>query len=137
MAIEFAFIEQIAGRSALHYDAGPPTNIFEAVKEHLILLLNTRRGSVRHLPDYGLPDLSEIYKTYPDSLISLGHAIRETVMKYEPRIANIRVDLVSSSSKFFEVNYNILGNLVVSDKEIKAISFSTIVTQNGHIKVGS
>ena len=37
------------------------------IREHLTCLLNSRCGSVSHLPDYGLPDLADIYRELPYS----------------------------------------------------------------------
>lgn len=55
-------------------------------------LFNTRRGFVAHLPDYGLPDITEIYRDIPDSVLKLQTAIRDAVEKYEPRLRRVRVE---------------------------------------------
>ncbi len=64
-----------------------------SVRNSLKILLNTRRGSLPHIPDYGLPDVSEIYKDFPDSIASLRQAISETIRKFEPRLTDIDVQL--------------------------------------------
>jgi type VI secretion system protein len=135
MPFKFAFIEHIAGRSALHPDAEPPASMIQAVKESLVLLLNTRQGQVPYLQDYGLPDLSDIIKSYPDSLFHLGLAIKTTINKYEPRIQNVRVTLLSSSTKFFEAKFTIQGILLTEDKESQQVKFQTTLSHNGFIKV--
>lgn len=62
-----------------------------SIMDHLNRMFNTRQGSVAHLADYGLPDVSDIYRRMPDGIEELRDAIKETVEKYEPRLENVRV----------------------------------------------
>lgn len=70
--------------------AGPGA-VVESVADNLGRLLNTRRGSIEHLPGYGLPDLTEIYRDVPESIAALSAAVREAVTAYEPRLRRVRV----------------------------------------------
>jgi type VI secretion system protein len=135
LPIDFGFLENIAGRSALHPDAAPPAGLVEAVREHLIILLNTRQGSVSYLPDYGLPDLAEIYKGYPESLHVLGRAIKKTIDRYESRLMQVNVELTASSSAYFEASYTITGFLDLPGQGRKGVSFRTVVGQNGRTDI--
>ena len=63
----------------------------ESIKEHLAILLNTRRGSIHHLPDYGLPDSSQVSMKDLVAITRFGKEIEETVRKYEPRLIHVRV----------------------------------------------
>ena len=63
-----------------------------SVLSNLQHLLNARRGAVSHLPAYGLPDISEVYRDMPDSIAILQDAIKETIEIYEPRLARVRVE---------------------------------------------
>lgn len=68
-------------------------------RQHLILsivdnldrLFNTRRGTIQHMANYGLPAISEIYRDIPASIPDLENAIRVAVETYEPRLTNVRV----------------------------------------------
>lgn len=62
-----------------------------SIVTHLNHLLSTRRGAIGHLPDYGLPDISEIYRDMPDSLDDLQRAIKDAVETYEPRLGRVHV----------------------------------------------
>ncbi len=63
----------------------------QSIKEHLATLLNTRRGSLPHLPDYGLPDSSQVSMKDRVAISKFGKDIEETVKKYEPRLIHVRV----------------------------------------------
>ncbi len=62
-----------------------------SIMDHLNRMFNTRTGSIPHLKDYGLPDISEIYRKMPDGIDELIDAVKRTVERYEPRLKNVRV----------------------------------------------
>jgi type VI secretion system protein len=62
-----------------------------SVVTHLNHLLSTRRGSLPHMPDYGLPSISEIYRDMPDSVVELQRSIKTTVERFEPRLKRVHV----------------------------------------------
>ena len=63
----------------------------QSIKEHLAILLNTRRGAIAHLPDYGLPDSSQVSMKDRIAIAKFGKDMEETVRKYEPRLMRVRV----------------------------------------------
>ncbi len=63
-----------------------------SVVSNLNRLFNTRRGSVKHLPDYGLPDLTTVYRDSPRSGDELRREIKDSIKKYEPRLRRVRVE---------------------------------------------
>lgn len=65
--------------------------IIYSIMDHLRRVFNTRTGSIPHLKDYGLPDISEIYRKMPDGIEELEKAIKKTIEKYEPRLKNVKV----------------------------------------------
>lgn len=118
-------------------DEPVPVNVYESIRDHLVILLNTRKGSIAHLPDYGLPDLSDIYKGYPESLHDLAAEIKGTVTKYEPRLSHVKIELKSSSSNYFEANYAIIGYLQNEEGEMQAVAFRTMISQGGKATIGT
>jgi type VI secretion system protein len=62
-----------------------------SIVTHLNHLLSTRQGGLVHLPEYGLPDISEIYRDMPDSIAELQRAIKATVERFEPRLRRVQV----------------------------------------------
>lgn len=62
-----------------------------SIQAHLGKLLNARRGSIAHMPDYGLSDVSELYAELPYSQHYLIEAVTLAITKYEPRLHNITV----------------------------------------------
>jgi len=62
-----------------------------SVVSNLNRLFNTRRGTVGHLPDYGLPDMLTVYRDSPQSAGELRRAVKESIETYEPRLNRVRV----------------------------------------------
>lgn len=73
----------------------PTVDVVSSIREHLSRLLNARQGSLKHLPDYGLPDLGEIYQKIPESLQQLKQAILNLISRYEPRLRNSKITFQS------------------------------------------
>ena len=72
-------------------DFDAATQTFLSVQDNIQRILNSRRNGLAHLPDYGLDDLSEIYRHLPSSAHKLRHAIEATILKYEPRVKAIDI----------------------------------------------
>jgi len=81
----------------------------DPIRDHLTLLLNARKGSVEHLPEYGMPDMASFYADYPASLSGLRKAVEELIQTYEPRLLNPKVQLVEAETGEFRVSLIISG----------------------------
>lgn len=64
----------------------------ESIVENLTKILQSRRNEESHLPDFGLPDIMEVYVDSGYSFDPLKKYIAETILKYEPRIEKVKVD---------------------------------------------
>jgi type VI secretion system protein len=64
----------------------------KSIIENLTMVLRTRQGSLAHLSDFGLPDIMQIYIDSGYTFDPLKKQLRDTILKYEPRIANVRLE---------------------------------------------
>lgn len=62
------------------------------ILQHLNHLLNCRQGSLKHMPDYGLPD----YNFQKPRQVYIN-SIAESIKKYEPRVLAVMISEVNSS----------------------------------------
>jgi type VI secretion system protein len=79
------------GAAVEDFDAATQTLL--SVQDNIQRILNSRRNGLAHLPDYGLDDLSEIYRHLPSSAHRLRRVIEATLLKYEPRLKAIDIDI--------------------------------------------
>ena len=70
----------------------PSTWRERSILSNLDRLMNTRRGALSHLPDFGLPDLSDVYRDMPGSIAELQRSIEASVEAFEPRLRRVRVE---------------------------------------------
>ena len=82
---------------------GEPIHLYDdrtlecmSVQQNIQRILNTRAGSLKHLPDYGLPDLTRIYKALPASAHQLKKQMETTLLRYEPRIRAVDIAVLES-----------------------------------------
>lgn len=82
-----------------HFANGDPIHLYKrneqtflSVRDNIQRILNSRRDCLAHLPDYGLGDLSTIYRHMPASSHKLQREIEGTLLKYEPRLKAIEIE---------------------------------------------
>lgn len=99
--------------------------IRQSIVENLKMVLATRQGSVKHLPDFGIPDIKQIY--FDEGTIeSVPRRICETIMKYEPRLDKVKVKKKNFDEKNLRVTLEISAQIKQSPgKEILLTEFST------------
>ncbi len=64
-----------------------------SVLDNVQRILNSRAGALSHLPDYGLPDMSQILQGLPAAAHGLMGTMTNTLLKYEPRLAELSIGL--------------------------------------------
>lgn len=85
-----------AGGLDLH-NVSEENQVILSVLDNMQRILNCRAGTLTHLPDYGLPDMSKILQGMPGTAHSLLTTLSGTLLKYEPRLRKINVILLPQS----------------------------------------
>ena len=62
-----------------------------SVLDNMQRILNCRAGTLAHLPDYGLPDMTKILQGMPGTAHQLITTLSALLLKYEPRLSRINV----------------------------------------------
>ncbi|CAI8901137.1 type VI secretion system baseplate subunit TssE [Pseudomonas sp. NPDC087626] len=65
-----------------------------SVLDNLQRILNSRAGTLAHLPDYGLPDMGLVLQGLPATAQDLIRTMAATLLKYEPRLAALNIELL-------------------------------------------
>jgi type VI secretion system protein len=111
----------------------PHAGLRRSIQDHLVRLLNSRRGVLPHLPDYGLPDLTDIYTHVPYSVNALAASIKTTVERYEPRLRQVRVVSFPNDTGDFVIHFELSGTLVSGEP----IRFQTFFMSGGYATVSA
>lgn len=65
-----------------------------SVLDNMQRILNARKGTLSHLPDYGLPDMSKILQGLPGTAHQLMNTLSSVLLKYEPRLKSLTITLL-------------------------------------------
>ncbi|MWN90846.1 type VI secretion system baseplate subunit TssE [Gilliamella sp. Pra-s65] len=79
-----------------------------SVMDNIERILNSRAGAIKHMPDYGLPDMSTIFQALPSSAYVLMRAIEQTLLKYEPRLASIDLNIDEKNNDDMVLAYELI-----------------------------
>lgn len=129
------FLEKMLGPVQDEARSSPVRWVGDPVRNHLALLLNTRRGSVPTQPEYGMPDVAGFYSEYPASLAELRLVVEELIKRYEPRLDNVRVRIMESDHKEFRVSLLISGE-IEEEGEVATVQYRTTISASGQADVG-
>jgi len=68
-----------------------------SVLDNMQRILNCRAGTLAHLPDYGLPDMTKILQGMPGTAHQLVGTLSAVLLNYEPRLKKIEVVLLDQT----------------------------------------
>ncbi|WP_037386809.1 type VI secretion system baseplate subunit TssE, partial [Serratia sp. DD3] len=86
-----------AGGLDLH-QISEENQLIMSVLDNMQRILNCRAGTLSHLPDYGLPDMSKILQGMPGTAHQLITTLSDVLLKYEPRLKRIDVLMLEQST---------------------------------------
>lgn len=103
-----------------------------SVMDNIERILNSRAGAIKHLPDYGLPDMSLIFQALPSSAYVLMRAIEKTLLTYEPRLKSIEINIDEKNNDTMVLAYELVCHL----KEGGLVKYGTYFMPDGkaHLK---
>lgn len=109
-----------------------PKKIISSVLRHLQKVLNTRQGGVQIADDFGMPDLTDYMRGYPASLRDVEKSLRQTIIKYEPRLKSVRVKFVPQEENVLSLNFQVVARLA-GDYPDQPVVFESQVGTDGKV----
>ncbi|WP_433735862.1 type VI secretion system baseplate subunit TssE [Pseudomonas putida] len=101
-----------------------------SVLDNVQRILNSRAGTLAHLPDYGLTDMGQILQGLPGTAHTLMRTLQDTLLKYEPRLAAISIQLLPQVQPGY-LDYALEAQL----RSGKQVSFGTTLAPEGKVLV--
>jgi len=118
-----------AGGLDLH-QVSENNQVIMSVLDNMQRILNCRAGTLSHLPDYGLPDMSKILQGMPGTAHSLLTTLSDVLLKYEPRLKSLNVILLPQATPGV-LEYGIDAEL----KEFGLVRFGTAFMPEGRVLI--
>jgi type VI secretion system protein len=136
MAIQRTLLERLRDPGAPGQRELRPSEseIQASIIENLRRVLNTCQGNCHIDQSYGLPHLSTVRSTMPDSLHGLEAAIRTTIERHEPRLSSVTVRHRPDPEGGLGLRFVISG-LIVGEDQRARISLETYADEDGRVTV--
>lgn len=114
-------------------------DIFLSIREHLQALLNTKRGTLNHLPDYGLSFIPDHFvgsnpKEADAVMAIVKNEMYETIRKYEPRIVQLVITMKPPPKGTFRLEGNIKA-VVDTPDGMEEMSLETQISNVGIVEL--
>lgn len=118
-----------AGGLDLHH-VSEENQLILSVLDNMQRILNCRAGTLAHLPDYGLPDMTKILQGMPGTAHQLMNTLSAVLLKYEPRLKRIKVVMLEQAQPG-ELRYAIDAEL----KGIGLVRYGTEFMPEGRVLI--
>ena len=110
------------------------TRKINSIINHLQNLLNTHQGNVLIADDYGIPDITNSHGEGITELTRrIENTLQQTILKYEPRLKNVRVELLSEKEDVLNMRFK-LEAVLVHDNTTPVI-LETVVSADGKVDI--
>lgn len=102
-------------------DISTVTNL-DSIKQSLIMMLNTAKGTRIFLPDYGCRVKGFLFEPFDQNTATqIGTEIQETIKNYEPRvdIISINVNMLNQTTTYeIQVTYRVVNTQITDSFKI-------------------
>jgi type VI secretion system protein len=112
------------------YQVSEPNQVILSVLDNMQRILNCRAGTLTHLPDYGLPDMTTVINGLPGTEHHLMETLSGVLLKYEPRLKKIAV-VIQAQTIPGELRYAIDAEL----KGVGLVRYGTEFMPEGRVLV--
>lgn len=103
---------------------------------HLQRMLNTHQGSVPIADDYGIPDITNAPgEGFLETTKRIERTLQQVIMKYEPRLTNVRLSLLSDKDEVLTLRFKM--EAVLMEDRSTPVVFETVVSSEGKVNVTS
>lgn len=102
-----------------------------SVQANIRRILNTRAGALKHVPDYGLPDLTDIYRNLPASVHDLRNRMEATLLRFEPRLRSVEIEIDDKPDPGLVVSFTMICEL----RQAGLVRFGTCFEPPGRLRI--
>ncbi|GAB6097176.1 hypothetical protein JCM14469_34300 [Desulfatiferula olefinivorans] len=115
------------------HDAERTGDRIASVIDHLKKLLNARQGTTLMDPGFGMPDITDLRATFPDSVRDIERTLSLTIEQYEPRLARVEVRFIEQDERM--TLYFHIRALLRSDGTSRPIHLESALSPSGRMIV--
>jgi type VI secretion system protein len=102
-----------------------------SVADQIQRILETRKGMLVHMPDFGMSDIGDLFRRLPGSASEIRSEMETLIRRFEPRMEHVRVEFEEFDPAFARVKFRISGSLI----GIGRVQFQSSFFPNGRGEV--
>jgi type VI secretion system protein len=108
-------------------------DLYLSIRDHLRRLFNSRRGSLTHLPHFGMPDIAALYLELPYTSDRIMTSLRQCVADFEPRLCHPHVRAVQREDNRDVTQFELIGETPRG----RRVKYLVSLYRNGSIEVAT
>jgi type VI secretion system protein len=123
--------------SSFNYTTRGGSDLENDITEHLSDILNTRMGSARTIPDYGLMEVSEVIHDFPDAIAMIQRSLKACIQQYESRLKNVQVRHIKGEGLAQMIlEFEITGQFQLPDGRRQSLRVGASMDGSGNVRLG-
>jgi len=111
----------------------PEEDLYLSIRNHLQRLFNSRRGSLTHLPHFGMPDIAALYLELPYTSDRIMNALRQCVVEFEPRLGHPHVRAIHREDDRDVTQFDLFGETPVG----RRVKYIVSLYRTGAVEVAT
>lgn len=110
--------------------SGVESSFSESILKHIQFLMNTRKGSLVHMMDYGLPEYAP-HQNHFEIKQAFTMALKEAIERYEPRIRALNVQETRLDGNNCIVHVTLKASLMCREQ----LNFDALLLSGGEVLI--
>ncbi|NOR57397.1 MAG: type VI secretion system baseplate subunit TssE [Sulfurimonas sp.] len=105
-----------------------------SIMKYIQNILSTKQGSAIISFDFGIPDVTNFHdKSYGQYIKDMEESLVQTIMKFEPRLANIKATYIKDDNQTILMNFKIQAQL--ANHSNVPVLFETVINPDGKVVI--
>ena len=105
-----------------------------SILKYIQNILSTKQGSAIISFDFGIPDVTNFHdKSYGQYIKDMEESLVQTIMKFEPRLANVKATYVKDDNQTILMNFKIQAQL--ANHNNIPVLFETVINPDGKVVI--
>ncbi len=106
----------------------------QSILTYIQNILSTKQGSAIISYDFGIPDVTNFHnKSYGEYIKDMENSLIQTILKFEPRLTNIKVIYDEKDKKTTIMHFKIQAQLA-NYKDVPVV-FQTVINPDGKVVI--
>jgi type VI secretion system protein len=105
-----------------------------SIMKYIQNILSTKQGSAIISFDFGIPDVTNFHdKSYGQYIKDMEESLVQTIMKFEPRLANVKAIYDKNDDQTILMNFKIQAQL--ANHNNVPVLFDTVINPDGKVVI--